>query len=750
MADYKELIRKAIQALPENNGAARRAVYEKARAALVGQLRGLNPPLAARDITQHRLQLEDCIRQVEQEASEAVIAGLKQNEDLLVPNAPPRPMPLAPRPQTIAPRPAAESRPMAEPTPPPRPVPTVAPRPEAPRVAAAQARPATAPAPRPIAPAPRPLPRAVPKPAPEPESIEDIIAAAEGDAEPIELPQNDFADNGFADNEPAEDTDNAEPEPRAPEPPMFRIEPKAPRKGAAPSDRSDAPSDARPVPSIVARAEAAKSGTPVRAFDSSRRPIGGDGGQAVAKAAPRFEPAMRGQTAARQQVSEPIAMIGRTSGNAAMSTVREVEVERTEPDPQVTIERAIATLEREARGDEDDESNGVEAEIPEARPFGLGRKRQPVESNRRDQPMAAETVFARAPVEAERGGGSAVTIFLLVFLLLLVGAGIAGFWAWREGYIDFDAMFGKAPVSDQASKPQQTNSAATPAPSTPAPNAGNTEVATSAAPQAADHLSAAPAKPTPLAPDKAATSPATAPTANAEPSAQTAGEAPKSEDRLTQSTTAGATSTTPNAGKPADGAAVAPAGSQSLLLEAAQDGTTGAVPFSGTVEWSKGTDEMGQPTLVGKANIPARNLGVSVLIRRNTDPTLPASHLMEINFTVTDSFIGGAISGLPGVLLKNEELVQGTALAGASARVVGNSFLFALSASPPDIASNKDLLTSRKWMDLAIIYATGKKAIITLEKDDKAEQLFNDVFTAWAKETPVAATTAPSASTTSK
>ena len=360
--------------------------------------------------------------------------------------------------------------------------------------------------------------------------------------------------------------------------------------------------------------------------------------------------------------------------------------------------------------------------------------------------MSAETVFARAPVEAERGGGSAVTIFLLVFLLLLVGAGIAGFWAWREGYIDFDAMFGKAPVSDQASKPQQTNTATAPAASTPAPNAGNTEAATSTAPQAADQLSAAPAQPAPLAPTKAATTP----TASAEPSAQTAGEAPKSEDRLTQTTTADANSATADAGKPAGGATAAPAGSQSLLLEAAQDGTTGAVPFSGTVEWSKGTDEMGQPTLVGKANIPARNLGVSVLVRRNTDPTLPASHLMEINFTVTDSFIGGAISGLPGVLLKNEELVQGTALAGASARVVGNSFLFALSASPADIASNKDLLTSRKWMDLAIIYATGKKAIITLEKDDKAEQLFNDVFTAWAKETPVAATPAPSASTTSK
>src|SRR5690606_10064197 len=50
-----------------------RAVYEKARSALVGQLRAIQPPLPAREITQHRLQLEDCIRQVEQEASEAVI-----------------------------------------------------------------------------------------------------------------------------------------------------------------------------------------------------------------------------------------------------------------------------------------------------------------------------------------------------------------------------------------------------------------------------------------------------------------------------------------------------------------------------------------------------------------------------------------------------------------------------------------------------------------------------------------------------
>ncbi len=95
MADYKELLRRAISALPENNGAARRAVYEKARTALVGQLRAIDPPLAARDITQHRLQLEDCIRQVEQEASEAVISLGRERDQAPASPGPPSPPPLA-------------------------------------------------------------------------------------------------------------------------------------------------------------------------------------------------------------------------------------------------------------------------------------------------------------------------------------------------------------------------------------------------------------------------------------------------------------------------------------------------------------------------------------------------------------------------------------------------------------------------------------------------------------------------------
>src|SRR5690606_891702 len=174
-------------------------------------------------------------------------------------------------------------------------------------------------------------------------------------------------------------------------------------------------------------------------------------------------------------------------------------------------------------------------------------------------------------------------------------------------------------------------------------------------------------------------------------------------------------------------------GAQSLLLEEQTSGSTGAVPYSGSVEWSRGTDELGHPTIVAEASIPARNLEVQVLLRRNADANLPASHLMEVNFTVAETFIGGSIANLPGVLLKDQELVQGQPLTGASARIVGNSFLFALSsASDIDVENNTRLLEERGWIDLAMVYGTGRRAILTLEKGEDGAAIFDDVMAAWA------------------
>lgn len=707
MADYKELLRKAIAALPENNGASRRAVYEKARSALVGQLRAIQPPLAARDITTHRLQLEDGIRQVEQEASEAAIAKLDHGDSD------------EPAAKTVAARPATNG--------------------------------STPPAPA------------------KPASIEGIIASDRaGTARPKTTLRTEPTIS--ADSAPRpEPVAKAEPKTAPPKPVVVAKNDAKdpPRDEARPEDKTTS-KNGRPLPSIVARAEAAKGRTGTTAFgvpsdkpafdgrnDNSRRAPSIEPRRDVAASSTRIEPtALRGQAVARQTVVDPIDFAP-PQVSAAMSTVREVEVEPVlTADPQGAIDRAIATLDREARGETtQDELNGADIDLkaeptfepvskaktkksfPDpVRPKKQPREREPRERTERSPFVADSAGFQRPQGDTDRGGISALTIFLFVFVILLAGVGGAGFWAWREGYVDLDALFASnqpAVVATNTTATDAAPAAALPADTAAVTGPGNTATSTDVAPVPD------PAVPTAnealLVDDRLTASPdaSVAPPEVVEPLAlrPTDAQAATTEERLPSDTATGTPQTAEEAIAAVNPANIA--GSQSLLLEAADDGTTSAIPFSGTVEWSKGTDEMGLPTLVGRANIPARNMGVELLIRKNSDPTLPASHLMEINFSVSETFIGGSVAGLPGVLLKNEELVQGSPLIGASARVVGNSFLFALSASPEDSATNNALITGRKWMDIAIIYATGKRAIITLEKDQAAQDLFTEVFAAW-------------------
>src|SRR5215210_4462314 len=69
MADYYPLIARAVAGLENNTGDARRVLYERARAALVAQLRGVTPALDESDVTRERLALEEAIRKVEAEAA---------------------------------------------------------------------------------------------------------------------------------------------------------------------------------------------------------------------------------------------------------------------------------------------------------------------------------------------------------------------------------------------------------------------------------------------------------------------------------------------------------------------------------------------------------------------------------------------------------------------------------------------------------------------------------------------------------
>ncbi|HTO64367.1 MAG TPA: hypothetical protein VMM15_24300 [Bradyrhizobium sp.] len=85
MADYYPLIARAIAGLdPNAPGESRRALYERARAALIAQLRSVQPPLSESEITRERLSLEEAVRKVEAEAAQ------RARDAARPPGAPPR------------------------------------------------------------------------------------------------------------------------------------------------------------------------------------------------------------------------------------------------------------------------------------------------------------------------------------------------------------------------------------------------------------------------------------------------------------------------------------------------------------------------------------------------------------------------------------------------------------------------------------------------------------------------------------
>ncbi len=110
MTDYHPLIARAVDGLAKNTGEARRALYERARSALVAQLRSVEPALSESDITKERLALEEAIRKVESEAARKALAEPRPQPRSTEPRVEMRPTPRAPLSET-RPRPAPDPEP---------------------------------------------------------------------------------------------------------------------------------------------------------------------------------------------------------------------------------------------------------------------------------------------------------------------------------------------------------------------------------------------------------------------------------------------------------------------------------------------------------------------------------------------------------------------------------------------------------------------------------------------------------------
>jgi hypothetical protein len=65
MADYFPLILQAVAGLENNDPENRRALYGRARVALVEQLREITPPLSDMELIREQIELENAIKMVD-------------------------------------------------------------------------------------------------------------------------------------------------------------------------------------------------------------------------------------------------------------------------------------------------------------------------------------------------------------------------------------------------------------------------------------------------------------------------------------------------------------------------------------------------------------------------------------------------------------------------------------------------------------------------------------------------------------
>jgi hypothetical protein len=158
--------------------------------------------------------------------------------------------------------------------------------------------------------------------------------------------------------------------------------------------------------------------------------------------------------------------------------------------------------------------------------------------------------------------------------------------------------------------------------------------------------------------------------------------------------------------------------------------------ITGRVVWRLETINAGQgqpleTAVRGVIEIPDAGINLNLLLRRNLDATLPASHTVELNFTTRTGDAGRVVRDVGLLQFKNEENARGTPVAGLPVPVRENFFLIGLSNLAGDVERNVELFVRRNWIDLPLRLSDGKRAILSFEKGASGEQVMNDAFRQW-------------------
>jgi hypothetical protein len=168
----------------------------------------------------------------------------------------------------------------------------------------------------------------------------------------------------------------------------------------------------------------------------------------------------------------------------------------------------------------------------------------------------------------------------------------------------------------------------------------------------------------------------------------------------------------------------------------------------GTVMWrteqvktSDGRDDL---AIRADVDIPGPDLKLKMVLRRNLDPSTPASHVIELGFTIPPALMDGSLSNILPVLMAPAEMSgQVKPLSGAIHKTnVDGLFMQAFSIKPAEICENLAVLNGGAWLAVYVNGAKRKPNVfgpaiadqgLWISKGESGQQVFDAVFAAWEK-----------------
>jgi hypothetical protein len=186
---------------------------------------------------------------------------------------------------------------------------------------------------------------------------------------------------------------------------------------------------------------------------------------------------------------------------------------------------------------------------------------------------------------------------------------------------------------------------------------------------------------------------------------------------------------------PATSSPAVPGVARAAMLIASDNPENPVVSLGSTV-WSIIRPLPGQPATVAvkaDADIPDLKMHATMTLRKNTDPTLQATHTIDLKFSFGD---GAPITGVKDVVPKMGNLgsTASEALRGVRVKISDVYFLIALAKGDQAAARNLDLMQTRAWFDFPLLLNDNRMAILVIQKSTKGETMLAKAFEAWKRQ----------------